>query len=256
MSVSANCVAMVEALEGCLKPVPRRPGYFTSYRCPADVPTIGIGHTNHHPPKFAEGDVWPRQQCVDVLAADLALFVRRVDRIMAGVSLAPHERDALISFDFNTGGLDRSSIPAKIRSGRRTEVRATLALWNKGGGRVLRGLVRRREAEADMFEGRVDEALRTAGAVRAEALPMPQQVDRPRPPPAEVARRARGELATATAGGATAAGGQAGTVQQDKPAPASSPAIGAAATVLGVAVTLAAIVLLVRKYRLIDADWA
>jgi len=247
--LSADGLALIEAFEGCLAPVPGRPGQFTTYRCPAGVLTIGFGHTNHHPPRFAEGEVWSRAKCRAVLAADLRLFEARVRTILAGVQLAQHEFDALVSFDFNTGGLDRSSIPAKIRAGRRGDVRATLARWNKARGRVLRGLVRRRAAEADLFDGRVEEALRKAGALRRSAGPMPQKAERPRPPASELARRTRAETGAIVAGG-TAAG--TATQAPDEGA-ALLPPLGIA---FGLIVIAVAALLIWRKRRLLAAEWA
>jgi lysozyme len=257
MQITQTGRSIIEAFEGCERAVADRPGYFTTYRDVVGVLTIGYGHTNlgNVPPPIAEGDVWTETECDAALSADLRRFEDRVIRI-CGPGLAPHEFDALVSFDFNTGGLDRSSIPSKIKAGRKDLVPETLGRWNKAGGKVYRGLTRRRQAEGEEFAGDVDAALATAGVHRGATDPMPQRVDRPRPPATEVTRRAKGELTTAAAGGAAAAGGQAGTTQQDKPAAPVSPAIGAAATVLGIAVVIVAIVLLIRKYRLIDAEWA
>src|SRR5262245_27531981 len=104
---------IVKAFEGCHQAVRDRPGYFKPYRCPAGVLTQGFGHTNlgNIMPRVVEGVVWSQADCNAALTNDMRKFEQRVARIMAGVALTHYEFDALTSFDFNTGGLDRSSIP-------------------------------------------------------------------------------------------------------------------------------------------------
>lgn len=249
---------LIKAFEGCLKPVPGRPGYFGPYYCPAGVLTQGWGHTNlgNIAPPVVEGKAWSQMECDQALANDMVKFEGRVFKILAGMPLVQNEVDALVSFDFNTGGLDRSSIPAKIRSGRRDQVSETLARWNKANGAVLNGLVRRRKAEGLLFDGKPDEALRVAGAHRDTGETMPQRVERPRPPADEITKRAKGELGTVAAGGATA-GTAAGTAQPSKPdAPKPNNSMAIAATWLGGMILIIGLAALIAKYRKIDADWA
>lgn len=248
-TISRDGVDLVKAFESCLKPAPGRKGFFTTYLCPAGVLTIGWGHTNDHGRAFRAGAVWSQAECDTALAQDLATFEASVSTILKDVPLAQHEYDALVSMSYNIGPLTRSSIPAKLKAGRKAEVRAVMARWNKGGGRVLPGLTRRREAEADLFEGRIDEALRTAGVVRATALPMPQKVDTPKPPVSVVAAGTKRETAGMAAGGTLAAGSGSGEAH-----PFSS-ALTAAGLALGLALVVAAGFLLVRKYKLIAEDW-
>jgi lysozyme len=169
MKISDNGLAIVKAFEGCLKPVPGMPGHFKPYHCPANVLTVGYGHTNHHAPRFDAGAIWTQAQCDAVLRDDMGVFERHVEKHAPG--LKQHQFDALVSWSFNCGGPAGSAVWTYARQGDAGAVRARLARWNKGGGRVLPGLVRRREAEADLFEGKIDEALRTAGAIRAKARP-------------------------------------------------------------------------------------
>jgi lysozyme len=260
MQISSDYGApIVKAFESCLRPVKGRPGFFTTYYCPANVLTIGWGHTNLGgvPPKITEGEVWSQAECDGAFVNDMRKFEGRINRTFAGVPLTQHEFDALVSFDFNTGGIDKSSIPAKIKSGRRNEVAETLSRWNKANGQVLAGLTRRRKSEGELFDGKIEAALRTANAVRGVA--MPQRVDRPTPPAAEVAKRAGPEIATIGAGGGTGAAGKASqpasTVPVDAPRPESSP-VATAALWIGAALLVAGVILLVRKYKIIDRDWA
>ena len=178
MKISDNGLAVVKAFEGCLKPVPGMAGHFRQYICPAGVPTIGWGHTNHHPPRFDAGTVWSQAKCDEVLRGDMGRFERHVEKHAPEVTIQ-HRFDALVSWSYNTGGPPSSAVWTYARRGDVAATRARLARWNKGGGRVLAGLVRRRESEADLFEGKIDEALRTAGAIRLlTRKPMPQRADR------------------------------------------------------------------------------
>lgn len=251
--------------EGCHKEIAAKPGYFRPYRDVVGVLTVGYGCTNlsgNHPP-IVEGQTYSRAACEALLSSDLAGFERRVERILSGVALKQWEFDALVSFDFNTGGLDRSSIPVKIKSGRRDEVAPTLARWNKAGGQVYNGLVRRRSAEGQEFNGDVATALKTAGVHRSLGGPMPQQVDRPKVPPEVVAKATKNER-RAAGGGAIAggAGGAAKTQEGSSQAPPAgegtpwAPYVTGAALAIGGLVLVVALVLIARKYIRLDADWA
>jgi lysozyme len=174
MKMSPIGLELVKAFEGCFKPVPGRPGYFKAYVDPVGVLTIGWGHTNHHPPKFNANTVWSQQQCDDAKASDMAVFERHVSE-HARVKLEQHEFDALTSWAFNTGGPASAGLWRELNAGRRQNVPAELAKWNKGtvNGRkvALAGLTRRRKAEGLLFAGRIDEALKVAGAKRPPTRP-------------------------------------------------------------------------------------
>jgi lysozyme len=198
VKISDDGLALVMAFEGCLKPVAGRAGFFRPYLCPAGVLTIGWGHTNHHPPAFGAAEVWSQERCDQVLRGDLAGFERRVEAL-ARIPLAQHEFDALVSWAYNTGGPASAGVWRAVGAGRRKDVPAELAKWNKGGGKVLAGLVRRRKAEGFLFAGKVDEALQVAGAKKptprpaatvVPAAPVPPDLE-PVAPPAPAAPAAR-----------------------------------------------------------------
>jgi len=175
LHISPTGLAIVKAFEGCLAPVKGRPGYFKPYVDPVGVPTIGYGHTNHHEPKFTSVTVWSQQQCDEALAADMATFEDHVARL-AKVPLLQREFDALVSWSYNTGGPSTATLWRKLNAGDKASVPKELAKWNRGGGKVLNGLVRRRKAESELFAGNVAAALATAGAKAPVAAPV-------KPPP-------------------------------------------------------------------------
>ena len=59
--------------------------------------------------------------------------------------------DALTSFHFNTGALGRSTLLKRHLAGETAAAAREFSRWNRAGGRVLKGLVRRRNAEARLY---------------------------------------------------------------------------------------------------------
>jgi len=213
LTLTQNGLGIVKAFEGCLRPTGM--GTFQPYICPAGVLTIGWGHTNHHSPKFDSTARWSQEKCDEVLAGDMKVFERHVLRQdpTLGNNLGDQNRfEALVSWAYNTGGPANSSVWQYVRQRNDKEAVARLKRWNKGGGKVLAGLVRRRDAESELYVGRIAQAFKVAGAKVPSAVdpsPRGDQV-KPKPPARDVAKRVNKE-ATGTvigAGGATAAGSQ------------------------------------------------
>ncbi len=125
--------------------------YLTPYLCPAGVPTIGYGAT------YYENGV--RVQLTDPpitreYADALLLWMVQTTYLPAVLRLCPGANTpgrlaALIDFTFNLGAgqLRASTLRRKVNAGAWDDVPAELRKWVRGGGRVLRGLVLRREAE-------------------------------------------------------------------------------------------------------------
>lgn len=124
------------------------------YLCPAGVPTIGYGHTGgvalDDPPITEE-------QALCMLRADLVAFEMGVSAALR-VRIEQHQFDALVSFAFNAGlgALQSSTLLRRLNAGDFAGAAAEFPRWNKGGGRVLPGLVARRAEERRLFEGRMN----------------------------------------------------------------------------------------------------
>ena len=90
-----------------------------------------------------------------MLANDLEEFEKYVAQYVK-VPLQQHMFDALVAWTFNLGPskLSTSTLLRVLNEGKYNEVPTQIKRWNKAGGEVLDGLVRRREAEALMFEGK------------------------------------------------------------------------------------------------------
>jgi len=122
----------------------------TAYQDSVGIWTIGYGHTK---------GVWPGQQITEAqaeayLKQDVAWAETAVDRAVT-VNLSQSQFDALVSWTFNLGSfnLQRSTMLKKLNARNWARVPCEMIRWNRAGGRVLRGLVRRRKAEAELFNG-------------------------------------------------------------------------------------------------------
>jgi len=151
MNLSQRGLDLIQSFEGYHTAQPD--GSCVAYLCPARVPTIGWGCTEG----VRLGMRWTRAEADAAFLRELSKFERAVDRLVT-VDLNQNEYDALVSFAYNCGegALSKSTILKKLNKGDRTGAAAAFAAWNKGGGRVLPGLVRRRAAEADLFRDPVD----------------------------------------------------------------------------------------------------
>lgn len=171
MKTSDNGRAFIEAFEG---------KFLHAYDDGTGVWTIGFGHTSAAgEPKVYRGQAITEAECDAILAADLAAVERNVERCIK-IQMTQAQFDALVSFDFNTGSLAKSSIDDKINAGNSAAAMSTLLQYDHAGGRQMDGLTRRRQAERLMFMGMVTQALRLADAHAATPdKPMPQNPTRP-----------------------------------------------------------------------------
>lgn len=125
------------------------------YLCSAGVPTIGFGATYYEDGRRVTLHDAPMTRD---RADALLLWMVRTRYLPAVLKLCPgadtpERLAALIDFAFNlgAGNLRASTLRKRVNAGRWSDVPRELRKWNKGGGRVLRGLVRRREAEVELI---------------------------------------------------------------------------------------------------------
>jgi len=144
------------------------------YLCPAHIWTIGYGHVLYQeqirlpmvrkegytgltrskfPLKPEDNRVWTKEEINELFHTDVASFERGVLRLVPGVVGRQGSFDALvsISFNFGLGNLQRSTIRMKANRGDWQGAAEAFRAWTKGGGKVLPGLVKRREAEIALF---------------------------------------------------------------------------------------------------------
>ena len=126
----------------------------TPYRCAAGVWTIGFGTTRYPSGRRvtrSDPDC-TREQAETWLHHELEKAERVVIRYCK-IYLNDKQRAALASFVYNlgSGAFRASTLRRRINSGDWDDVPYQMSRWNKAGGRVLRGLVRRRTAEAELW---------------------------------------------------------------------------------------------------------
>lgn len=155
MKMSPAGLNLVKHFESCLEPVGG--GRFKAYVDPVGVLTIGWGHTNDHGRKFDRSSIWTQKECDDELASDMSVFETEVKKNVK-TELTQGQFDALVSFAYNVGGgaLASSTLLRRVNSRDFVGAAPEFHRWNKGGGRVLPGLTRRRASESLLFQGVLD----------------------------------------------------------------------------------------------------
>jgi lysozyme len=117
--------------------------------------TIGYGHTTAAgPPRVYPGMTISSPQADDILSSDLRSVELEIEHLVQ-VALTQNQFDALVSFDFNTGGLRVSSVLRAVNTKDWAAVPGDLLLWDHmrihGVEQVSTGLLRRRKAEGQLF---------------------------------------------------------------------------------------------------------
>jgi lysozyme len=157
VNVSPQAIRTIKHHEGVrLKP----------YRCPALLWTVGVGHVLYpaqgklkledrkgYALKDADNRVWTQGEVDALLRSDLARFESGVARMCPAATSHQGRFDALVSFSFNVGlgTLQRSTLRAKFNRGDYEGAAAEFLKFTKGGGKVLKGLVNRRNDEVAMY---------------------------------------------------------------------------------------------------------
>lgn len=125
-----------------------------AYRDPVSVVTIGYGYTNNagFGPGVEMGDVWTEEQAENMLWKGLEVFAAEITPLFKRKP-TDNQFGAMLSLAYNigTGAFARSTCLKRFNAGDDEGAAEALTWFNKAGGKVLRGLVRRREAERALF---------------------------------------------------------------------------------------------------------
>jgi lysozyme len=151
LDVSAGGLSLIASFEGWRGDL---------YDDVAGNATIGYGHLVHAGPVTAAdrggpyGNGITQAQGLALLHGDAARMVEAV-RSSVTVPLTQDQFDALVSFTYNVGAgaFEGSTLLRLLNAGDYAGARAQFAVWDKAGGQVVPGLVRRRAAEAALFGG-------------------------------------------------------------------------------------------------------
>ena len=142
MQISEEGKQLIKKFEGCR---------LEAYKCSAGVWTIGYGRTTN----VKEGDTCTQEEAEKWLDEELVVYGAYVNDAVL-ITLEQNEFDALVAWTYNLGStnLNNSTMLRVLNENQKEDVPHQMRRWNKANGKVLEGLVRRREAEALLFEGK------------------------------------------------------------------------------------------------------
>lgn len=147
LKVGPKALALIHHFEQCR---------LTAYRDAVGVPTIGWGMT-YYPDgsRVQMGDKITQDQADDMFARILERdFAGPVRNALGSTDTSPAQFGAMVALAYNIGlkGFTGSSVMRRHKAGASdAEVTTAFQMWNKAGGRILNGLVRRRNAEAALY---------------------------------------------------------------------------------------------------------
>jgi lysozyme len=157
MSISEAGIQLIKSFEGC---------HNQPYKCPASLWTIGFGRVLYpdqarlktderasYPLRSEHNRLWNADEIDALLEADLDRFSAGVLRLCPAAVDNQCHLDAMVSFAFNVGlgSLQSSTLRMRYSRGDYQGAADEFLKWTKAGGKVLNGLVRRREAERALF---------------------------------------------------------------------------------------------------------
>mgnify|MGYP003134320746 CR=1 FL=1 len=140
MKISQEGIALIKKFEGC---------ELESYQDSVGVWTIGYGHTKD----VKEGDKINQDEAEHLLVEEMPEYEGYINSLVKA-PLKQCQFDSLCSWVYNLGptNLKNSTLLTVLNQDRYEDVPREIKRWNKAGGKVLDGLVRRREAEALLFQ--------------------------------------------------------------------------------------------------------
>ena len=139
MNLGYNGTKILKFFEGCK---------LTAYQDSVGVWTIGYGHTKG----VYDGMTITQEEAEQMLLTELEEYEGYVEKYVT-VPLTQNQFDALVVWVYNLGPTNfrNSTLLKELNSGNYTAAGKEITRWNKAGGKVLAGLVKRREAEAELF---------------------------------------------------------------------------------------------------------
>jgi lysozyme len=145
MKLNQKGIDLMHQFEGCK---------LKAYLCPAKVWTIGWGNTYYESGRpVKEGDTITQDRADRMFLTIAEEFGVRV-RSLLKTTLNENQFSALVSFTYNVGvaNLKSSTLLKKVNLNKNDPtIFAEFLRWNKAGGKVLNGLTKRRQAEANLY---------------------------------------------------------------------------------------------------------
>lgn len=141
MKINEDGKALIKRFEGLrLRP----------YLCPAGVPTVGYGSTGPH---VKMGREITEADADALLDKDLERFEAGVTKLVEGVATNDNQFSAMVCLAFNIGlgAFAGSTVLKRHKLGNKIGAANAFEMWVRGGGKILPGLMRRREAERKLY---------------------------------------------------------------------------------------------------------
>lgn len=138
-NLSVNGLNLIKSFEGCK---------LTAYKCLSTEKYYTIGY-GHYGSDVTAGMKITKEQAEELLLQDCKKAIKNVNSFMSKYNFNQNQFDALVSFAFNVGSINQLTA-----SGTRTleQISSKITAYNKSGGRVIAGLVKRRAKEKELFD--------------------------------------------------------------------------------------------------------
>lgn len=150
LTPSPIAVALIQRFEGCRLQAYPDPG------TGRDPWTIGWGSTTDEKGQAIKpGQIWTQERADARLKEEVRVFGNKVAALLDGAPTTQQQFDAMVSLAYNIGirALADSTLLRMHKDHDYAGAAGQFARWNKSGGRVLAGLVKRRDAEARVYKG-------------------------------------------------------------------------------------------------------
>jgi lysozyme len=145
MKLEEKGFKLIKTFEGCK---------LESYKCSAGVWTIGFGSTFYEDGSpVKEGEEITQERAEELFQRTLVSYVNCVNKFVKS-KISQNQFDAMVSLTYNIGcgNFKKSSVLSKVnKNAKDPSIADSFLLWNKAKGKVIKGLQRRREAEAELY---------------------------------------------------------------------------------------------------------
>lgn len=143
MEISANGLALIKSFEGLR---------LKAYKCLSSEKYFTIGY-GHYGSDVSKDMVITETEAEQLLKSDVVKFVDNVNKYQSIYNFNQNEFDALVSFAYNVGSINRLTNNGKRD---RDTIRKKMLEYNKSGGKVISALVTRRQKEVELFNTAVE----------------------------------------------------------------------------------------------------
>ena len=141
MNINNAGIALIKKFEGLR---------LKAYTCPAGIWTIGFGHTG---PDVEPGEEINEREAEQLLKGDLIKFEHGVEELLDGTPASFNAFSAMVSLAYNIGlgNFRKSSVLKFHKEGKKNLAANAFLLWSKAKGKILPGLISRRNAERSLY---------------------------------------------------------------------------------------------------------